>query len=148
MGLNRHPVLGLRDSPLIFSLLVLHHHWLILLCFYIIMVPLSCSFFYMLMISLSPENNSTAIQSLLAQLGKEFNIKVLRPLKFFLKLQIEYRSSGFFFHQHKYASDLLQKFNTSTCKSFSTLFVSLSRLSKDDGVPLFDPTPFCSMVGG
>jgi hypothetical protein len=93
-------------------------------------------------------NHPMAVQSLLAQLSKEFDIKDLGPLKFFLGLQIEYQSSGFFVHQHKYASDLLQKFNMTTCKPCRTPFVSLSRLRKDDGVPLQDPTPFRSMVGG
>uniref|UniRef100_A0A2N9H263 Reverse transcriptase Ty1/copia-type domain-containing protein n=1 Tax=Fagus sylvatica TaxID=28930 RepID=A0A2N9H263_FAGSY len=35
-----------------------------------------------------------------------------------------------------------------TCKPCSTPFVSLSRIRKDDGIPLPDPTPFRSMVGG
>ena len=66
----------------------------------------------------------------------------------FLGLQIYYRSSRFFVHRRKYALDLLAKFNMSTCKPCSTPFVSLSQLRKDDGVPLFDPTPSRSMVGG
>uniref|UniRef100_A0A2N9HP43 Uncharacterized protein n=1 Tax=Fagus sylvatica TaxID=28930 RepID=A0A2N9HP43_FAGSY len=66
----------------------------------------------------------------------------------FLLLYIEYCSSGFFVHQWKYASNLLQKFNISTCKACSTPFVSLSRLRKDEGIPLSYPTPFRSMVGG
>ena len=93
-------------------------------------------------------NTPSAIQSLLHQLGTEFDIKDLGQLKYFLGLQIEYRSSGFFVHQHKYASDLLAKFNMSTCKPCFTPFVSLSRLHKDEGTPLQDPTPFRSMVGG
>ena len=93
-------------------------------------------------------NDSHAITSLLAQLSKVFDIKDLEPLKFFLGLQIEYRSAGFFVHQRKYATDLLQKFNMSTCKPCSTPFVSLSRLRKDDGILLSDPTHFRSLVGG
>jgi hypothetical protein len=93
-------------------------------------------------------NTPSAIQSLLHQLGTEFDIKDLGQLKYFLGLQIEYRSSGFFVHQHKYAFDLLAKFNMSTCKPCPTPFVSLSRLCKDEGTPLQDPTPFRSMVGG
>ena len=93
-------------------------------------------------------NSSTAIQALLHQLSTEFDIKDLGPLKFFLGLKIDYNASGFFVHQQKYASDLLAKFNMATCKPCSTPFVSLSRLRKDDGLPLSDPTPFRSMVGG
>ena len=93
-------------------------------------------------------NNASAVNALLHQLGSEFDIKDLGPLKFFLGLQIEYRSTGFFVHQRKYATDLLAKFNMSTCKPCSTPFISLSRLCLDDGTPLADPTPFWSMVGG
>ena len=93
-------------------------------------------------------NQPTAVQSLITKLAQEFDIKDLGQLKFFLGLQIDYRSSGFFVHQHKYATDLLAKFNMSTCKPCSTPFVSLSRIRKDDGIPLSDPTPFRSMVGG
>jgi hypothetical protein len=92
-------------------------------------------------------NSSTAIQALLHQLSTEFDIKDLGPLKFFLGLQIDYNASGFLVHQQKYASDLLAKFNMATYKPCSTPFVSLSRLRKDDGLPLSDPTPFRSMVG-
>ena len=92
-------------------------------------------------------NQHHAVQTLLSQLATEFEIKDLGPLKFFLGLQIAYRSSSFFVHQKKYASDLLAKYNMATCKPCSTPFVSLSRLRKDEGVLLIDPTPFCSMVG-
>jgi hypothetical protein len=71
-------------------------------------------------------NNPMVVQSLLTQLSKVLDIKDLGPLKFFLGLQVEYQSSGFFVHQHKYASDLLQKFNMTTCKPCNTPFVSLS----------------------
>ena len=93
-------------------------------------------------------NNVAALQSLIVTLGKEFDLKDLGPLKFFLGLQIEYKAIGFFVHQRKYAIDLLSKFNMSNCKPRSTPFISLSRLCKDDGVLLTDPTPFRSMVGG
>uniref|UniRef100_A0A2N9IXX5 CCHC-type domain-containing protein n=1 Tax=Fagus sylvatica TaxID=28930 RepID=A0A2N9IXX5_FAGSY len=93
-------------------------------------------------------NQPTVVQSLITKLAQEFDIKDLGQLKFFLGLQIDYRSSGFFVHQQKYATDLLAKFNMSTCKPCSTPFVSLSRIRKDDGIPLSDPTPFRSMVGG
>ena len=93
-------------------------------------------------------NHPTAIQTLLSQLAQESEIKDLGPLKFFLGLQIEYRNSGFFVHQQKYALELLAKFNMSNCKPCSMPFVSLSRLRKDDGTALSDSTSFCNMVGG
>ena len=93
-------------------------------------------------------NNDATLQSLIVTLGKEFDLKDLGRLKFFLGLQIEYKAIGFFGHQRKYATDLLSKFNMSSCKPCSTPFISLSRLRKDDGVLLTNPTPFRSMVGG
>uniref|UniRef100_A0A2N9J7Z1 Reverse transcriptase Ty1/copia-type domain-containing protein n=1 Tax=Fagus sylvatica TaxID=28930 RepID=A0A2N9J7Z1_FAGSY len=93
-------------------------------------------------------NNVAALQSLIVTLSKEFDLMDLGPFKFFLGLKIEYKAIRFFVHQRKYATDLLSKFNMSTYKPCSTLFVSLSRIHKDDGVLLTNPTSFCSMVNG
>uniref|UniRef100_A0A2N9HPA0 Integrase catalytic domain-containing protein n=1 Tax=Fagus sylvatica TaxID=28930 RepID=A0A2N9HPA0_FAGSY len=148
MGSNKHPVLGLRDLHHTFSLWGSLHPSLIHPYFSIDKVLLLCILLLYVDDIIVTGNQPTAIQSLITKLAQEFDIKDLGQLKFFLGLQIDYRSSGFFVHQHKYATDLLAKFNMSTCKPCSTPFVSLSRIRKDDGIPLSDPTPFRSMVGG
>jgi hypothetical protein len=92
-------------------------------------------------------NAPIAITDLITNLGSVFELKDLGPLKYFLGLQIDYKPSGFFVHQSKYAMDVLSRQNMSTCKPCSSLFVSSSKLSSDSADFLPDPTPYRSLVG-
>jgi hypothetical protein len=92
-------------------------------------------------------NAPMAITELITNLASTFELKDLGPLRYFLGLQIDYKPSGFFIHQSKYAMDVLSRQNMSTCKPCSSLFVSSSKLSSalDDFLP--DPTPYRRLVG-
>jgi hypothetical protein len=92
-------------------------------------------------------NAPIAITELITNLGSVFELKDLGPLKYFLGLQIDYKPSGFFVHQSKYAMDVLSRQNMSTCKPCSSPFVSSSKLSSDLADFLSDPTPYRSLVG-
>jgi hypothetical protein len=92
-------------------------------------------------------NAPIAITELITNLGYVFELKDLVPLKYFLGLQIDYKPSGFFVHQSKYAMDVLSWQNMSTCKPYSSPFVSSSKLSSDLDDFLLDPTPYHSLVG-
>ena len=92
-------------------------------------------------------NAPIAITELITNLGYVFELKDLVPLKYFLGLQINYKPSGFFVHQSKYAMDVLSWQNMSTCKPYSSPFVSSSKLSSDLDDFLLDPTPYRSLVG-
>uniref|UniRef100_A0A2N9HH98 Integrase catalytic domain-containing protein n=1 Tax=Fagus sylvatica TaxID=28930 RepID=A0A2N9HH98_FAGSY len=60
---------------------------------------------------------------------------------------IDYKTSGFFVHQSKYALDVLSRHNMTTCKPCTSPFVSCSKLSSDVVEFLLDPTPYRSLVG-
>uniref|UniRef100_A0A2N9HKM9 Integrase catalytic domain-containing protein n=1 Tax=Fagus sylvatica TaxID=28930 RepID=A0A2N9HKM9_FAGSY len=92
-------------------------------------------------------NHSTAVTELITNLASVFELKDLGPLKFFLGLQIDYKTSGFFVHQSKYALDVLSRHNMTTCKPCTSPFVSCSKLSSDVVEFLLDPTPYRSLVG-
>ena len=87
------------------------------------------------------------ITNLIHKLQNTFELKDLGPLHHFLGLQLHYHTTGFSVHQTKYASDLLQWFDMTNCKPSSTPYSSTSRLTKDQGTPLVDPTSFRSLVG-
>jgi hypothetical protein len=87
------------------------------------------------------------ITNLIHRLQTTFELKDLGPLHYFLGLQLHYHSTGFSVHQTKYASDLLHRFAMTDCKPSSTPYSSTSRLTKDQGTPLVDPTSFRSLVG-
>uniref|UniRef100_A0A2N9FG96 CCHC-type domain-containing protein n=1 Tax=Fagus sylvatica TaxID=28930 RepID=A0A2N9FG96_FAGSY len=88
----------------------------------------------------------TLITDLISTLQNTFELKDLGPLHYFLGLQLQYHNSGFTVHQTKYATDLLSRFNMTSCKPSSTPFTSTSRLTPTQGQPLSDPTPFRSLV--
>uniref|UniRef100_A0A2N9HGM7 CCHC-type domain-containing protein n=1 Tax=Fagus sylvatica TaxID=28930 RepID=A0A2N9HGM7_FAGSY len=92
-------------------------------------------------------NAPTAITELIANLASAFELKDLGPLKYFLGLQIDYKPSGFFVHQTKYAMDVLSRHNMTTCKPCSSPFVSPSKMASDLVELLPDPTPYRSLVG-
>ena len=52
-----------------------------------------------------------------------------------------------FISQHKYARDVLKKFNMESCKSISTPLMENEKLSKDDGAAKVDEGLYRSLVG-
>jgi transposase InsO family protein len=88
-----------------------------------------------------------AIQELIRDLAQAFELKDLGPLKYFLGLQVEYTPSGLLVHQTKYATDLLDKHNMSTCKPCSTPFVPPSTSVLTESSLLSDPFSYRSLVG-
>src|SRR4030066_581160 len=59
-------------------------------------------------------------QELLAQhLAKEFEIKTLGKLKYFLGIEVAHSKKGIFISQQKYVNDLLQETGKTTCKPAS-----------------------------
>ena len=107
MVLNRHQWSGLTVSHLNSFTLVFRLLLLIVICLHFTMISLWFICFYILMISLSLGIVHLLLLTLFQDLGLLFDLKDLGPLKYFLGLQIEYTSQGFFVHQSKYALDLL-----------------------------------------
>nr|GEY71598.1 hypothetical protein [Tanacetum cinerariifolium] len=52
----------------------------------------------------------------------EFEMSSMRPLTFFLGLQVDQRPDGIFIHQEKYVADILKKFDLDNSKLASTPF--------------------------
>uniref|UniRef100_A0A2N9FMK1 Integrase catalytic domain-containing protein n=1 Tax=Fagus sylvatica TaxID=28930 RepID=A0A2N9FMK1_FAGSY len=88
-----------------------------------------------------------AIQELIRGLAQVFELKDLGPLKYFLDLQVNYTTSGLLVHQTKYATDLLDKHNMSTCKPCSTPFVPPSTSVLTESSFLSDPFSYRSLIG-
>ena len=92
-------------------------------------------------------NDSSAITTIIFQLSIAFELKDLGPLWYFLGLQIDCTTGGFFVHQRKYLIDLLTKFHMLDSKATPTPIVVTPVLtpSDDDVVP--NPTTYRSLVG-
>ena len=60
-------------------------------------------------------------RQLLSQcLAKEFEIKTLGRLKYFLGIEVAHSKQGIFISQQKYVTDLLKETGKTTCKPVST----------------------------
>ncbi|KAL6349136.1 hypothetical protein AAG906_033792 [Vitis piasezkii] len=83
--------------------------------------------------------NPTLIKTLITQLSKEFAMKDLGSLHYFLSVEVQHNSQGLFLSQTKYALDLLQRLDMIEAKPISTPFVvgQISPLRKLFWIPLF-----------
>jgi histone deacetylase 1/2 len=91
-------------------------------------------------------SSDTLLLNFLKILQAEFALSDLGPLHYYLGIQVQRTSQGFFLSQSKYATDLLHKANMINCKPVSTP-VAGAKLSKAQGSLLADPTPYRQLVG-
>jgi hypothetical protein len=87
-----------------------------------------------------------AIHNIVTQLQLEFPLKDLGALSFFLGIQVTKDASGLDVCQTKYITELLQKTHMIKAKPCKTPCISGSKLSKLEGEPLTDPTPYRQIV--
>ncbi|XP_022023806.1 uncharacterized mitochondrial protein AtMg00810-like [Helianthus annuus] len=91
-------------------------------------------------------NNEKFINMLTSRLHKEFKIKDLGLLNFFLGLEVTHTSSGLFLNQSKHAYDILSRAGLLDSKSVSTPLTSKDAFTTQ-GQPFHDPTLYRSLVG-
>jgi hypothetical protein len=89
----------------------------------------------------------TSIQSLISKLQSEFPLKDLGPLGFFLGIQATRTAAGLHLCQAKYISDLLHRTQMTGAKPSKSPCSSSIKLSKFDGITLFDPSEYRHVVG-
>jgi hypothetical protein len=74
-----------------------------------------------------------AIDALLVDLQKDFALKDLGPLHFFLGIEVKRISHGLVLSQSRYASDILSRSGMANCKSIDTPLSSTEKLSVTEG---------------
>ncbi|XP_028089099.1 uncharacterized protein LOC114289556 [Camellia sinensis] len=87
------------------------------------------------------------IFSLKQFLNRQFEMKDLGTLNYFLELEISHDSNSYYLSQAKYASDRLACAGLTDCKTISTLVDPQTRLIPLDGDLLFDATLYRLLVG-
>lgn len=94
-------------------------------------------------------SSSEAVQTLLKDLRKNFALKDLGELNFFLGIEVKKMGGGTILSQEKYAQDILQHVGMLNCKPRSTPLSTTEKLSKLEGEPLSteDSTRYRSIVG-
>lgn len=74
-------------------------------------------------------------------------MKDLRPLHYFLGMEVHCTTTSLHLTQTKYITNLLKRTKMLDCNLISTPTISGLRLSLHDGEPLFDITEFRSVIG-
>ena len=69
---------------------------------------------------------------------KEFEMSMIREMKYFLGLQIVQNKEGIFISQTKYLKDLLKKFGLETCKPIGAPMVTRHKLSTKGETPTIE----------
>jgi histone deacetylase 1/2 len=90
-----------------------------------------------------------ATKVLLNDLQKEFALKDLGDLHYFLGIEVKKIRDGLLLSQQRYAADILARSGMSKCKAIDTPLCSTEKLSAFEGNPLgpVDSTKYRSMVG-
>ena len=93
-------------------------------------------------------NDSRAVTCLIQELGREFSLKDLGPLHYFLSVECHRIPSGLFLSHEKYIRDFLLQLKMDGGKSISSPMATSFKLSKVVGKPLSDLFIYRSTVGG
>nr|XP_016516232.1 PREDICTED: uncharacterized mitochondrial protein AtMg00810-like [Nicotiana tabacum] len=91
--------------------------------------------------------DSVEIANLKAFFDKQFRIKDLGRVHYFLGLEVLYKLNGVLISQRKFALDLLKEYD---CFAYSSLSSSLDpslKLKANEGTLLPDPTQYRKLVG-
>ncbi|XP_062102552.1 uncharacterized mitochondrial protein AtMg00810-like [Humulus lupulus] len=92
-------------------------------------------------------NDLVERKALQEYLSREFEMKDLGPLKYFLGIEVSRSKKGIFLSQRKYALDLLKETGMSACQPINTLIEEGLKLRmKDDQVPV-DKERYQRLVG-
>ncbi|EFE88071.1 reverse transcriptase (RNA-dependent DNA polymerase), partial [Bifidobacterium breve DSM 20213 = JCM 1192] len=94
-------------------------------------------------------SSQEATSALLKDLEREFELKDLGDLHYFLGIEVKKSGDGLILSQEKYARDIIKRTNMSNSKSVSTPLSSTEKLSIEAGDQLSpqDSTNYRSVVG-
>nr|XP_021861020.1 uncharacterized protein LOC110800042 [Spinacia oleracea] len=86
-------------------------------------------------------------QSIMSRLGAELAMKDLGPLSYFLGIAVTRHKGGLFLSQRKYAEEIIERANMSSCRPSATPVDTKAKLAADSGPPVSDPSYFRSLAG-
>jgi hypothetical protein len=91
--------------------------------------------------------SSTELRRTISALQREFAMKDLGPLHYFLGITVERRPDKLFLHQRTYTLNILKRAVMTDCKPCSTPVDLKAKLAAISGPPVQDPSQFRSITG-
>jgi transposase InsO family protein len=92
-------------------------------------------------------NDLASIRQLQEFLSRNFQLKDLGKLKYFLGIEVARSRAGIFINQRKYILDILTDAGQSGCRPASSPMEQHLKLSADSGDPLSDPSSYRRLIG-
>lgn len=92
-------------------------------------------------------SSATLCDSIMTHLSREFAMKDLGPLSFFLGISITQTSEFLFLSQKSYAETILERVSLSSCKPCATPIDTKGKLSAQSSDPYSDPNGYRKLVG-
>ncbi|WVZ74832.1 hypothetical protein U9M48_022958 [Paspalum notatum var. saurae] len=92
-------------------------------------------------------SSSTLLRRVIDSISNEFKLKDMGPLHYFLGIQVQRTSHGFFLSQQHYANDLLDRAGMTDCRPCATPVDTAGKLSATAGNPVDDASSYRSIVG-
>jgi len=92
-------------------------------------------------------NDVDGIDDLKVQLAKQFEMKDLGTIRYFLGIEVAYSPNGYLLSQFKYIANILEQAHLLDTKVADTPLELNVKYSRSDGVPLSDPTSYRTLVG-
>ncbi|KAL8151993.1 hypothetical protein V2J09_021801 [Rumex salicifolius] len=87
------------------------------------------------------------LQHVIEALSAEFSMTDMGELHYFLGISVKRTTSGLFLDQSKYAAEIVTKVGLQNCNPSRTPIDTCSKLSRDVGLVVSDPTAYRSLVG-
>ncbi|GAU34012.1 hypothetical protein TSUD_212730 [Trifolium subterraneum] len=92
-------------------------------------------------------NDNRMMEEFKSSMKEKFAMTDLGKMKYFLGVEVSQSPQGIFIHQHKYASEILQRFGMEECNKVSSPIVSGCKLVKDEKGQASDATYYKQVIG-
>jgi transposase InsO family protein len=92
-------------------------------------------------------NDEMLMESFKSSMKKEFSMTDLGKMRYFLGVEVKQCDQGIFIHQHKYASEILNRFGMESCNQVCSPIVPGCKLVKDEKGKATDATLYKQMIG-
>jgi hypothetical protein len=87
------------------------------------------------------------ISLLKTELARQFEMKDLDSLRYFLGIEVAYSLRGYLLSQSKYVANIIERARLTDNKTVDTPIEVNAMYSSSDGLPLTDPTLYRTIIG-